>query len=138
MNPGFLMVYSLDFLGSGPHFDELAHYFSFEQIIHWSFDGFYSFKYGEQRDEWLEMVEANIIELVEADYNRPKEVNSALVSEYVKSQFILYVTWLTQFVVLPDESSFAVIETVWLQGDDVYIRGYDYVKEYKNGSYSVP
>lgn len=129
MNPGFLMVYSLNFLGSGPHFDELARYFSFEQIIHWGFDGFYSFKYGETKDQWIELVEAQLEEYLEADYSKPVETNVPLVIEYVKSQFILYVAWLTKYVMLPNESHWACIEQVYILGDDVYVKGYDYEKD---------
>lgn len=129
MSPGFLMVYSLRALGSGPHFNELAAYFSFEQIIHYAFDGFYSIKYEEMRDQWLEMIEANIIEYVDADYNKPCEVNSAVVSRHVQNLFIFYVDWLSSRVAFPDESAFACVEDVWFEGDTVYVRGYDYDKE---------
>ena len=137
MNPGFLMVYSLKFLGNGPHFDELARYFSFEQIIHYAFDGFYSIKYGETRDQWFEIIECNAREILEADYNRPKNINVTALCEYIQSQFNMYVAWLSRYVTLPNESSFACVENVWFEGDDVYIRGYDYAREFR-GPNHVP
>lgn len=131
MHPGFLMIYSLKFLGNGPHFDELARYFSFEQIIHYSFDGFYSIKYGETRDQWFEIIECNAREILDADYNRPKNISVDALCEYIQGQFNMYVAWLSRYVTLPNESSFACVESVWFEGDDVYIRGFDYAREFR-------
>lgn len=128
-NPGFLMVYSLGFLGSGPHFDELAHYFSFEEIIHLGFDGIYSFKGTEQRDQWLEVIESSVDSHVRGDLDKPVEVDIDAIVRFVQNQFILYVEWLTNYVMFPNESCFSCVETVWFDKDDVYIRAYDYDKE---------
>jgi len=115
------MVYDLRFLGSGPHFDELARYLSFEQIIHHAVDGYYCSFDSESRDTWLEIIECNIEELLDSDYSLPPTTNKKAIIEYYCSQMSMYVGWLTKYIAFPNEGYHTVVKNVTIVYNDVYV-----------------
>lgn len=120
-SPVFCMAYDMRFLGSGPHFDEMAKYFSFEQIIHYAFDGFYSSFDSEATEEWKDIIDHNLTELLDSDYSLPITIDKRAIVEYYISQMSMYVGWLGKYVAFPKEGYHTVVQNVIINYYDVYV-----------------
>jgi hypothetical protein len=116
-----MLIYDLRFLGGGPGFDELAHYHSFEQVIHYAFDGLFSKAEKECFDNWRDMVHDCVVDHIAGAANRDSTLNDELIADGVVSLYINYIEWLTRFVFFKPESIHTCVQLVTLINNDVYV-----------------
>ncbi len=116
-----LMFYDLLFLGSGPGFDEIAHYLSFEQLIHYAFDGIFCKGDAEQVAQWGEMVNDTILDAIVAAHPREPTYNDELLATGIESLLVNYFEWLAPYVLVRVTSSDFCVQLVTIIGNDVYV-----------------